>query len=284
MLCLRIHTDISLSTPSVDHGFVTWLGVDIIERRSDEVEEAVGTARVALVHVGAIYNAEDSLYDVLDAESDELEVLHDLYFKDGWVKLDLVDGGHGADLLYVSELELKDGLTLWGTVGIQIVRRLCETLGAGCAIAVVRVEHGTPTQPWIEAGFLVTRPESPEHDGYLYVDTSLRAPDLVLGGIDEESDPRPSWAKAAKEPGELRLEFENSHGERWIASATHERFLLAGSDLSWRTIRIEQPDYRKLAQQLQNVGPPSFVGVILNREELLWLTAVLLSAPLPRYS
>jgi ribonuclease HI len=92
---------------------------------------------------------------------------------------------------------------------------------------------------------------------------------------------RPPWAEEPPVSGEWRQEFQNRYGECWIASATRNRFLLTGDDIAWRTIRVDDPAYEQLAAELQRkTGPaPAFEGVTLNREEQMWLIAVLLAAP-----
>ncbi len=92
---------------------------------------------------------------------------------------------------------------------------------------------------------------------------------------------RPSWTEDAPQSDEWRQEFQNRYGECWIASATRSRFLLTGDDIAWRTIRVDAPAYEQLAAELQRkTGPaPAFEGVTLNREEQMWLIAVLLAAP-----
>ena len=44
---------------------------------SDEKVEQIGRAKLAIVHVGALFESDDTLlYDVLDAESGDLEALY----------------------------------------------------------------------------------------------------------------------------------------------------------------------------------------------------------------
>jgi hypothetical protein len=282
MLRLRIATEIELEKPSVDVGFVSWLGIEIVESRLAGGDTVIGTARVALIHVGAVCNARESLDDVLDADSADLEALSHWLFEDNWIREGLVETANGSDVLYLADFELRDATEVYtNRVGITLVRRLCDTLGAGVAAAVVPVCDGEPTQPWTTAGFTIAKPVGNDACGYLLLDTSLAAPESDDDQPEaEQAQAAPAWTRAPKESGELRLEFENSHGERWFVSATKARFRLTGADISWRTIELLQPDYRALGERLlmDAIPAPHFEGVVLNREEQLWLAAALMTA------
>jgi hypothetical protein len=284
MFTLDIETQIPLSQPDADGGFVTWLDITVISHdlATDEDHEA-GTARAAIVHVGAIANSEESLADVLDADSGELEALYGVYFEDDWLRADIAEAGGGSDLLYLSTLEL-DKCSSPEAIAVSIIRRLCETLASGCGLAIVPYSENERIDHWLAAGFEITRPTRNEATGYLHLDTGLTPPDPDLRALSEPQDAAlapPSWTEGAQATEEWREEFRNRHGERWIASATPERFLLTGGDISWRTIRVDDPAYEQLAAklQLEAVPAPTFEGVILNREEQLWLVAVLRAAP-----
>ena len=115
------------------------------------------------------------------------------------------------------------------------------------------------------------------------MDAGLAPPDFIfIAPARARGGPvaPPPWTSEAQEVDECRQEFRNQHGERWIASATRERFLLTGDDISWDTVRVDHPSYEQLAAKLQldEIPAPTFAGIILNREEQLWLTAVLLAA------
>ncbi len=284
MFTLDIATQTRLSRPDADSGFVTWLDITVIshDHATDE-ETKVGTARAAIVHVGAIANSEESLADVLDADSDELEALYGIYFEDNWIRADVAEAVGGSDLLYLSTHELAK-CSAPEAVVVSIVRRLCETLASGCGLAVVPYSENERIAHWLAAGFKITVLTRDGATGYLHLDTGLRAPDPDLRALSEPRDAGPappSWTEGALASDEWRQEFENRHGERWIASATPDRFLLTGGDISWRTIRVEQPAYEQLAAklQLEAVPAPTFEGVILSREEQQWLVAVLRAAP-----
>jgi hypothetical protein len=176
MLTLELQTTILLDDPSSDDGFVTWLEADVIDDHPHaEHATKVGHAQVAVVHVGMIVDAGRSVHDVLDADSGELAVLYETYFEDGWLRGDLTAGGRGSDLLYVSELDVETSY-VGRNVDVAVVRRLCDTLGAGCGLAVMpRVAHDD-VERWLAAGFKVTRPVRHVDPGYLHWNTSIKPP------------------------------------------------------------------------------------------------------------
>ena len=181
MLTLDIQTTILLDEPTSDDGFVTWLEAAVIDDDfTAEHTTKVGHAHVALVHVGMIADAGRSLRDVLNADSGELSALHEIYFEDDWIRSDLIAGGKGSDLLYVSELEL-DVAYADRNVDVAIVLRMCDTLGAGCALAVVPYVGDDDLERWFEAGFKVTESAQPGDVGYLHRNTSLRPPGAFPG-------------------------------------------------------------------------------------------------------
>ena len=91
-----------------------------------------GVARVAIVHVGEIADALGDLYPAL--RGTKLEALCDAYFSQGWYKDDFADGA-GIDLLYVESIEI-DAAHQHKNLDLAMVRRLCDTLGSGCQLAV----------------------------------------------------------------------------------------------------------------------------------------------------
>lgn len=94
----------------------------------------------------------------------------------------------------------------------------------------------------------------------------------------EEAGAPPPWTTAPRDASELRAYFENAFGEQWIASATARRFLLTGGDVGWKTTRIDDPDYQRLAARCVDPTSTGFEGTILRPEERFWLLAVLTSA------
>ncbi len=88
MIRLSISTRIAVEEPSTDGGFITWHDVliqcdapvvDDDGAGGDDLDkvEQIGRAKLAIVHVGALFESDDTLlYDVLDAESGDLEGLY----------------------------------------------------------------------------------------------------------------------------------------------------------------------------------------------------------------
>ena len=103
----------------------------------------------------------------------------------------------------------------------------------------------------------------------------------IFTAHNHHADPAPDWMRSPRAPREVRSYFENNHEEQWIASATPERFLLAGGDTGWKTIRVDNPDYAYLTKEAmpdRSSSGSGFQGIILNIEERLWLAAVLMAA------
>jgi hypothetical protein len=145
---LSVTTNIDLEGPQKG-GYVTWLDV----RVSDGVR-AYGTARVALVHVGEIADAAGEVWPALHGTS--LESLHDVYFAQGWYKDDYADGA-GIDLLFIEHITIDDehrGKNL----DLALVRRLCDTLGSGCQLAVVAYPDAERAAHWGKLGFAISTP------------------------------------------------------------------------------------------------------------------------------
>jgi hypothetical protein len=86
----------------------------------------------------------------------------------------------------------------------------------------------------------------------------------------------PAWINAPRLSGEHRAYFENMYGEQWLASATAERLLFTGGDISWQEHRIDKPAYAGLAKQL--LISPSLDDVFLNEAERFWLISVCYAA------
>jgi len=190
MLTLRVTADISLDEPTVDSGFVTWLDIDILAQDHDaETETEVGAAQVALIHVGETCNLGQSLAEVLDADSADLEALFDVYFEDGWLKEEFADAV-GANVLYVDDISLQ---TSWQgrNVEMAVVRRLSDTVGDGCALAVVPYRSDEEAEPWVRMGFGVTRPPSRDRCGYLTLQLALRSARVVEDGARFRVIPNP---------------------------------------------------------------------------------------------
>jgi hypothetical protein len=144
---LSISADIPLD-PSAS--YVTWLDVRIGESQ----ERTYGTARIAIVHVGEIADAHGDLYPAL--RGTKLEPLCDAYFTQGWYKDDFADGA-GIDLLYIESIEM-DTAHQHRNLDLAMVRRLCDTLGSGCQLAVMRYGDPLAAAHWGRLGFALTTP------------------------------------------------------------------------------------------------------------------------------
>jgi hypothetical protein len=145
---ISVTTDIDLEGPQKS-GYVTWLDV-----RVSDGDQVRGTARVALVHVGEIADAAGEVWPALHRT--RLEPLHDVYFAQGWYKDDYADGA-GIDLLYVDHVTIDEGL-VGKNLDLALVRRLCDTLGSGCQLAVVAYGDADRATHWGRLGFAISTP------------------------------------------------------------------------------------------------------------------------------
>lgn len=148
---LSVSTVIDLEGPQKS-GYVTWLDVTL----SDD-NRAYGTARVALVHVGEISDAAGEVWPAL--HKTRLEPIHDVYFAQGWYKDDFADGA-GIDLLYIDHVTV-DEAHRGKNLDLALVRRLCDTLGSGCQLAVVAYPDAERTAHWSQLGFAISTPGRP---------------------------------------------------------------------------------------------------------------------------
>jgi hypothetical protein len=208
---LRVVADIGLGEPNVDHGFVTWLDVELLvddpEERADRTsgdgdasagpdagldgglfdpDEPVGRARVAIILANEVVNQGEDLVEVLDADSSDLGALSGVFFEGGELQDRFSDTAVGQNLLFVSDVQIDDG---WNgrNLDLALVRRLCDTLGSGCALAVMEYEAEAEREHWERMGFQVTEPPSNRRAfGYLHLPLGVRNPRVV----DPESDGR----------------------------------------------------------------------------------------------
>jgi hypothetical protein len=142
VLRVIVETELSLGEPNVDHGLATWFDVRI------------------------------ALYQVVDADSGELEALYDVFFEEDWFR-DQFTMGAGSDLLFVSHIDLKPA---WDERNIELalVRRLCDTIGEGCELAVMPYDSESEIARWQRLGFILTTPE--RHEGYLHLSLGAKSP------------------------------------------------------------------------------------------------------------
>lgn len=143
---LSISSDIDLDGKG---GYVTWLDV-----RVSDGAKSFGTARIALVHVGEIADAAGEIWPAL--QGTRLEPLHDTYFSQGWYNDDYADGA-GIDLLFIEHITIEpehQGKNL----DLALVRRLCDTIGSGCQLAVVGYNEPLKAARWGKLGFQVSTP------------------------------------------------------------------------------------------------------------------------------
>lgn len=144
---LSISGDIELDSGT--KSYVTWLDV-----RIGEGTRTFGMARVAVVHVGEIADALGDLYPAL--RGTKLEALCDAYFAQGWYKDDFADGA-GIDLIYVESIEI-DAAHEHKNLDLALVRRLCDTLGSGCQLAVMPYDNALKAGHWGRLGFSLSTP------------------------------------------------------------------------------------------------------------------------------
>lgn len=141
---LSIRADLDLDQAS----YVTWMDVDV----KDEATESKGTARIAIVHVGEITDALGDVYPAL--RGTPLEQLSNAYFAEGWYRDEFSDGA-GIDLLYIERIDMGDEQRA-RNIDLALVRRLCDTIGSGCQLAVMPYENPLGAAHWGRLGFSLT--------------------------------------------------------------------------------------------------------------------------------
>jgi hypothetical protein len=172
MLVLTLQTEMPLAEPNEEFGFVTWLDVSV--RQFDApTRESIGRARIALIQVADAMNRGAEIREVLAAAGDELFALHDVFFDDDeYLKPDYANG-IGFNVMYFAEVEL---VSTWRGRRIEeaLVRRVADTWGEGCAIAVVPV-NDEEIERWLDIGF-----KSPDSAStFAYLDLSLAHPKMI---------------------------------------------------------------------------------------------------------
>jgi len=174
MFRLKTSTITTLAQPTVDDGFVSWLDIEAEWSRDGEVDAIVGNARIALIYVGEANNYGQSIYDVLDTDSAQLEALYEVFFEGPWLKEAFANGG-GADVLYFDNVATAPAFRNRG-IEEALAQRVIEVWGQGCGIAVMPVGDEGEVAQWGRVGFTVARaPEAGSH-GYCVADLSLSRP------------------------------------------------------------------------------------------------------------
>jgi hypothetical protein len=179
----QISAEVRLWEPDADAGLVTWFEILIVEPDEHGTNTPVGEARAALVHVGQALDLGEDLWCVLDADSGSLEALYSVYFdKDGF--REEFAAGKGSDLLFIEDIEIKAPYE-GRNVGLALVRRLCDTVGEGCELAVIEATNPAEAARWLRMGFELTEVGSTK--GFMHLNLSRRQPRIV------ETDDRGSY-------------------------------------------------------------------------------------------
>lgn len=164
---LQVSADIPLSEPNVDEGLITWFDIQILDDYDDDEPKSklIGSVRAARIHASHAFDSGEPIWDALDADSGELEALYDVFFDEGWPKDEFYDGS-GADLLYVSEIDIEPAYEQ-RNIDLAVVRRLCDTLGQGAALTVVPYASPQEIAHWERLGCEVATPNASE--GYVFL-------------------------------------------------------------------------------------------------------------------
>ncbi len=162
---IHISATIPLSEPNASSGLVTWFSIDIFPDEDAPNPARIGHARVARIHISSALDLNVPLLDVLDADSGELEALHDIFFENDWPKDEYLEGG-GNDALYISEIVI-DPAYEGRNIDLALVRRLCDTVAQGCTVAILPYASQRDIDHWTPLGFEVTPPGGAE--GYLHL-------------------------------------------------------------------------------------------------------------------
>lgn len=169
---LTITADIDLDSPSAHGRYVTWLDVAVADGG-----RTMGVARVALVHVGEIADAQGDLWPTL--QGTPLEGLHDVYFEQGWYRDDYADGA-GIDLLHVASIELDESCR-GRNVDLAIVRRLAATIGSSCQLVTMAYRSALEAAYWAQLGFGISTAGRPS--GYMHMKLGYRHAQLVASDL-----------------------------------------------------------------------------------------------------
>jgi hypothetical protein len=171
----EITTELRLGEPGVDEGLVTWLEIVIVEPDEHGTDADVGEARAALLHVGQALDLGEDLWCVLDADSGSLESLSSVYF-DKYGFREEFAAGKGSDLLFIENIEIKAPYE-GRNIELALVRRLCDTVGEGCELAVIEATTQAEAARWQRMGFEMTQLGSTK--GFMHLNLSRRQPRIV---------------------------------------------------------------------------------------------------------
>jgi hypothetical protein len=178
MIGIRVSANLPVREPDEDSGVITWLHCTVYESDDEgegAVERDIGSALIALVHVGEAADHNVSLLDALDAEGPELEALYSIYFRDGWIK-DELSRGHGNDLLYIDEL-CVDEPHRERNVDLAVLRQLCVSFAGGCELIVMPYSCEADVKRWASLGFVVSTEGQPA--GFLHLQQAAIRPRVV---------------------------------------------------------------------------------------------------------
>ena len=142
---LSISSDIDLDGDK--GGYVTWLDV-----RLSEGTESFGTARIAIVHVGEIADAAGEIWPAL--QGTKLEPIPRHVLQPGLVQRRLRRRRGHRPSLHRPHQHRRSAPRQ--NLDLALVRRLCDTLGSGCQLAVVGYNHALEAARWGRLGFAVS--------------------------------------------------------------------------------------------------------------------------------
>lgn len=143
-----VEAELILNEPTANQGLVTWFRARVLKELAGPV---IARARFARVHVGMAANVEERLFDVLAADSAELRALYQEFFDEDWFQEQFEEGA-GSDLLYLGEITVEPEW-VGRNVELALVRRLCDTLGQGCELAVIAYAANEAIAAWQQLGF-----------------------------------------------------------------------------------------------------------------------------------
>ena len=181
MLKIKVETELSTHEPTADVGFVTWWTITVTRDPLGEegAEIAVGSVRAATIHYGEVVDVAESLYDVLDADSGELEALSSVFFEEDWLRDEFEATGNG--LFYVAEIDMPD---VWRQRGadLAIVHRLSCTLAMGCSLLVLEPDEWSRKDQWGRMGFM---PSNGDAGSFQFLNLTRDQPRVVSPARDD---------------------------------------------------------------------------------------------------